>query len=424
MTRRALLVGINRYDNTSRELHWCTDDALAMREVLEHHANRDTNFACHTLLGTQRVSDFDPAEPDGGGERVTFSRLREALADLFRFDGTVAFYYSGHGIPTSQGTYLATQDGTTTLPGILMNDILEMANQSPAQEVFLLIDCCRAGEFGEPVTSGEVVDVSRLSLRSGVTLLAATLPHQEAKEVGGAGVFTHLMLGALKGGAADVRGVVSAAAVYGYVEQALGPWDQRPIYKSNASRLSPLRFCVPDISDDDLRRLPQLFPKPGFQYFLDPSYEVTREEGLPEHIALFKIFKRCQVARLLRGSIDDDLYFAAIRSHPVELTPLGQFYWQLAKGNLLGGLPTFIPMRRNSVPDAESVAKLFHEAYERLAPAFGYETRRETRLPWEKVPERNRRHMIASTAEVLALLFPPADQESTHDADETAGSKQ
>ena len=227
------------------------------------------------------------------------------------------------------------------------------------------------------------------------------------------------MLGALKGGASDVRGMVSAAGIYGYVEQALGPWDQRPIYKSNASQLSPIRYCEPDISDETLRRLPQFFPKPGHQYFLDPSYEVTRPEALPEHVGIFKIFKRCQVARVLRPSIDDDLYFAAIHSHPVELTPLGQFYWQLAKENLLGGIPAFTSLRRNPMPDAESVAKLFHEAYERLAPAFGYETRHETRVPWEQVPERNRRLMIASTAEVLAFLFPPAEQlAETRDLDE------
>jgi len=65
------------------------------------------------------------------------------------------------------------------------------------------------------------------------------------------------------------------------------------------------------------------------------------------------------------------------------------------------------------MPDAESVAKLFHEAYERLAPAFGYETRPATRVPWEEVPERSRQLMIASTAEVLAYLFPPPDQVST-----------
>ena len=58
------------------------------------------------------------------------------------------------------------------------------------------------------------------------------------------------------------------------------------------------------------------------------------------------------------------------------------------------------------MPDPESVAKLFHETYERLAPTFNYETRRATRVPWEKVPERNKRLMVAVAAEVLAVLFP------------------
>ena len=65
----------------------------------------------------------------------------------------------------------------------------------------------------------------------------------------------------------------------------------------------------------------------------------------------------------------------------------------------------------NSMPDAEAVARLFHESYERLAPAFGYETRLDTRVLWENVPERNKRLMIASAAEVLAVLFPPQEQQ-------------
>ena len=58
------------------------------------------------------------------------------------------------------------------------------------------------------------------------------------------------------------------------------------------------------------------------------------------------------------------------------------------------------------MPDAEAVAKLFHETYERLAPAFGYKTRQDTRVSWESLPEHNKRLMIATAAEVLALLFP------------------
>jgi len=50
----------------------------------------------------------------------------------------------------------------------------------------------------------------------------------------------------------------------------------------------------------------------------------------------------------------------------------------------------------------ETLAREFHEAYERLAPEFGYETRRESAVPWEDVPEANRRLMEATVAHVMA----------------------
>lgn len=53
---------------------------------------------------------------------------------------------------------------------------------------------------------------------------------------------------------------------------------------------------------------------------------------------------------------------------------------------------------------AEKIAKAFHEAYERLAPSFGYETRRESAVSWEQVPEQNRQLMIAVAGEVMCSL--------------------
>ncbi|GAG16336.1 unnamed protein product [marine sediment metagenome] len=54
--------------------------------------------------------------------------------------------------------------------------------------------------------------------------------------------------------------------------------------------------------------------------------------------------------------------------------------------------------------EPEALAKAFHEAYERLAPSFGYATRVESAIPWEEVPEQNRLLMIAVAAEVLDYL--------------------
>lgn len=52
----------------------------------------------------------------------------------------------------------------------------------------------------------------------------------------------------------------------------------------------------------------------------------------------------------------------------------------------------------------EGIARLFHETYERLAPDHGYETRHESAVPWEDVPERNRGLMTATVVALTAAL--------------------
>jgi hypothetical protein len=53
---------------------------------------------------------------------------------------------------------------------------------------------------------------------------------------------------------------------------------------------------------------------------------------------------------------------------------------------------------------AEELARFFHETYERLSPQYEYETREDSAVPWDEVPEDNKRLMIATCAEVLRKL--------------------
>lgn len=53
-----------------------------------------------------------------------------------------------------------------------------------------------------------------------------------------------------------------------------------------------------------------------------------------------------------------------------------------------------------SAGTAEALAQRFHETYERLAPEYGYETRAMSAVPWDAVPERNKRLMIAVCEEL------------------------
>lgn len=59
---------------------------------------------------------------------------------------------------------------------------------------------------------------------------------------------------------------------------------------------------------------------------------------------------------------------------------------------------------RATPPAPETIAQLFHEAYERLAPSFSYETRKASAVPWSDVPAQNKALMIAVAGEVSAAL--------------------
>ena len=50
---------------------------------------------------------------------------------------------------------------------------------------------------------------------------------------------------------------------------------------------------------------------------------------------------------------------------------------------------------------AEELAQLFHDTYEKLAPDYGYETRKASAVPWSDVPEPNKSLMIAVADKVL-----------------------
>jgi hypothetical protein len=51
--------------------------------------------------------------------------------------------------------------------------------------------------------------------------------------------------------------------------------------------------------------------------------------------------------------------------------------------------------------DAPSVARAFHETYERLAPEHGYRTREASAVGWDAVPTANRALMIATVQHLI-----------------------
>src|SRR5690606_23870299 len=157
-----------------------------------------------------------------------------------------------------------------------LSEVMTLANNSKAKNKVIILDSCHSGVAGNPSNLTGFAEI-----KEGMTILTASTAEQYAMEVpgGGAGVFTNLFVDALGGAAANLVGDVTPGSVYAHIDQSLGPWAQRPVFKTNVKRFVSLRKVQPLLELAELRRISELFPIPGFQFQLDPTYEPERHES-------------------------------------------------------------------------------------------------------------------------------------------------
>ncbi|MEM9384854.1 MAG: caspase family protein [Pseudomonadota bacterium] len=320
MSRKALVVGINYYEH-DKHLNGCVNDALSVEKVLSRHEDGKLNFGCKKLTAT------------GPDAQVTRSVLRDQIRELFSDDHEVALlYFAGHGYAETTGGYLMASDASRGDEGVSLTDVLVRANESPAKNKIILLDSCYSGVAGAAPTQPDVA-----SLAAGVTVLTASTSEQTAKERNGHGVFTNLLVDALEGGAADLAGHITPGSIYAHIDQSLGTWEQRPVFKTNVKEFVSLRDVTPPIPLAELRRICEFFPQVGHEYPLNPSFEPEMRGRLPgmadpilENTEVFAILQRYNRMRLLIPVGVDHMWSAAMESKACKLTPLGEHYRRLA----------------------------------------------------------------------------------------------
>jgi hypothetical protein len=123
---------------------------------------------------------------------------------------------------------------------------------------------------------------------------------------------------------------VTVASIYAYVDESLGPWHQRPLFKAHLSTLISLRNTKPAIDVAILRRFPEWFPSIDAEFRLDPSFEPLAEPEDKDHEEIFGALQKCRAAKLVEPVDEEHMYFAAMHSKSCRLTPLGRHYWRLA----------------------------------------------------------------------------------------------
>lgn len=327
--RKALIVGIDFYESVS-PLFGCVNDSFAVKAMLDRHADGSVNFGVRHLTAT------------GPSDTVGREQLRQSIETLFAGDGEIAlFYFAGHGHIEATGGYLCSSDVRTGNDGVSLAEIMTFVNQSSIQNRVVILDSCYSGVAGGSALQQNVAEIS-----DGVTILTASTAEQYSTEEDGAGIFTSLLVDALGGAAANLVGDVTPGGVYAHVDQSLGPWAQRPVFKTNVKRFVSLRKVQPPLDLAELRRISELFPSAGFQFQLDPSYEPERHEtwatdpqGIPapdpDHNAIFKILQKYNRVGLVVPEGAPHMWHAAMESKSVRLTALGEHYRRLAAKDLI-----------------------------------------------------------------------------------------
>ncbi len=317
--KKALIVGLNEYP--SCELQWCDNDAIAIASLIEANGDGSPNFDVKLITGACSKDD-----------------LQSNIQALYADDADIALlYFSGHGAD-KDGGYLVTTDYNSSCYGVRMTDILQMANDSRCRNKVIILDCCFAGHMGDSLLVN-----NNSVLGEGVTIMAASKSWQTSAEDPSIqhGVFTDLLIQGLKGGAADISGNITPASLYSFVDQSLGAWQQRPVFKTNISQFLPIRTISAKVPRTTLRKISQYFSSPTDEYKLDPSYEFTNDPSVehnvrepyaePDKIAIFKELQLFESVGLIEPVGTDHMYFAAMESKSCRLTALGLHYWNLSK---------------------------------------------------------------------------------------------
>lgn len=324
--KKALVIGIDDYQTSP--LSGCVNDAISVSSALETNGDGSPNFSVKTLTSNEK--------------NVDCRELNLAIEELFKGTAeTALFYFAGHGLINSAGEgYVVAQNGQPGAWGLSLSEILARANKAypDIKSSVIILDCCHAGGLGEVPSLGSVGSVSVIG--DGVTILTACHRSQTAAEFNGHGLFTGILIDSLKGSAADICGRITPASVYSHVDQILGPWDQRPIYKANVQSFITLREVAPKIPLEVLRKLPKYFQNPNDVFNLDPSFEPDREnvpkkyQNIPandENVAVFKELQICNRHGLIAPVDAEHMYYAAINSTGCKLTALGAHYRKLAE---------------------------------------------------------------------------------------------
>lgn len=195
-----MTVAVNNYRDSGLKLNYCVNDADSLEKALLVQ-----NGSLYNRVVVESLRDKD----------VTKQNLVKKFNDLSNKvspDDVFVFFISGHGTTYNDGDYyfipydyLGTRADSLVTDAVSKNDLLKNLSLVKAKKSLVLLDTCSSGAFASDKGQRGMTEktaIDRLANTTGQAVIAACSDNQFAMEgYNGHGLFTYVLLDAMKGGA-------------------------------------------------------------------------------------------------------------------------------------------------------------------------------------------------------------------------------
>ncbi|UCG27542.1 MAG: caspase family protein [Bacteroidales bacterium] len=194
-----IAIGINKYENPQLELNYARADARAFAKLVQERAQK--------LFREIKLIELYDKE----ATRENILAELDRLAQQIKPEDVFFFYYAGHGSMVDNKFFFIPSESVSLYQldklikgSIYAGDMQEKFKNIKALKQLVVLDACQSGGSTELLAQRGAMEekaLAQMSRSSGVHVLAAAGSEQFATEVGslGHGLFTHVILEALKG---------------------------------------------------------------------------------------------------------------------------------------------------------------------------------------------------------------------------------
>jgi WD40 repeat protein len=205
-------IGINKYENENLNLTYARMDAQAFAEQIN-------------LKGVKLFSKIHSyILLDKDATKAKILTTLDEISKVMKKEDVFVFFYAGHGSMVENGFYFITSEITGLYQkdklkdALYVKDLQDKFKMLPALKQVVFIDACQSGSSVDVLAmrgGAEEKALAQLSRSSGIHVMASSESQQQSAEIKslGHGVFTYVLLEALKG-KADGAPMDSKITVY------------------------------------------------------------------------------------------------------------------------------------------------------------------------------------------------------------------